>query len=194
MEARRTGYPAAPVLDTTISNRRTSHTGVRTFPPSFTSPMERTVDPAFTSLRSPIEGRKPSFGAGMERVMEKEDSLTLSKTRSNNHRRTSSKGYVTLSGGDGDDAASTVHNGSAGHGHGVHARDWAAPEAEVRFLGSGSASGHGSGFGNGSGNGNGTYDGTKGGRRRSSAIAIMGSIKEGLKDYIRPTAPEGRFD
>jgi len=164
--------------------------------------MERTVDPAFTSLRSPIEGRKPSFAAtsiemnkGMDRgSVSYTDPLTLSKTRSNNHRRTSSKGYVTLSGGDGDDASSTVHNGSAGHGHGVHARDWAAPEAEVTFFGSGSGSGHGSGFGNGSGNGNGTYDGTKGGRRRSSAIAIMGSIKEGLKDYIRPTAPEGRFD
>ena len=126
--------------------------------------------------------------------MEKEDSLTLSKTRSNNHRRTSSKGYVTLSGGDGDDASSTIHNTNGGSGNGVHARDWAAPEAKVTFFGSGSGSGHGSGFGNGSGNGNGTFDGTKGGRRRSSAIAIMGSIKEGLKDYIRPTAPEGRFD
>jgi len=124
--------------------------------------------------------------------------LDLSKTRSHttqHHRRTSSKGYVTLNGDDDDDntsnANSAIHGTSGGAGHGVHAHDWATPKGEVTYFGSGGGNGSGHGALNGNSK---EYDGTNAGRRKSSAVAILGSIKEGLKDYIRPTAPEGRFD
>jgi len=98
---------------------------------------------------------------------------------------------VTLSGG--DEAGDAVQNTN---GNGVHAHDWATPKAEGTFFGHGGGNGGGNGGGHGGGNGYNSkeYDGTNAGRRKSSAVAILGSIKEGLKDYIRPTAPEGRFD
>jgi hypothetical protein len=209
-------YPVAQAnLD---SGRRTS----RTFPPSFTTRDAKTVDPSTTSLRSPLESRKLSYG-GIVSYRDEPGAVNVKRGDDNPF----SDEHETVEGG-GDkraprkysDYASSPSGGharkpsgspthasasaglskgvlSAGEASGsspaVQTKDW-APESSYTFVGKehsvnpaqhmrqGSGSGH---VRNGSGGAGG------GDRRRSSAAqGILGALKE----YIKPAAPEGRFE